>query len=163
MSRVKIDGWAMVCWEGTALNRGAMIGGTTNHRLSLGREMIEKAGTQARAREYLPGLTSWGLDIEKMVLMDSEGSDVWRYVEKLKTGMKLNVCVQVGLDYFEGDALIEQVSVSAPLRGKATARMTLRGTGALLTVDVENWVFTYTLPMAFDMALAQESETETNE
>jgi hypothetical protein len=84
-------------------------------------------------------------------------------VEKLKTGTMLNVCLQVGLDYFEGDALIEQVSVSAPLRGKATARMTLRGTGALLTVDVENWGFTYTLPIAFNMALAQESETESED
>jgi hypothetical protein len=41
--------------------------------------------------------------------------------------------------------------------------MTLRGTGALLTVDVENWGFTYTLPMAFNMALAQESETESED
>jgi len=28
---------------------------------------------------------------------------------------------------------------------------------------VENWGFTYTLPMAFDMATAQESETESEE
>lgn len=162
MSGVKINGWAMLCWQGTTLNRGTMIGGTTNHRLTMGRQMTERAsGTQTRAREYLPGLTSWSLDVEKMVLVDStEGADVKTYAGKLVQGMTMNVCLQIGLDYLEGTVLVESVSIGAPLRGKATATMTLRGTGALTKVDVANWGFTYTLPMAFDMATAQESEEE---
>lgn len=165
MSGVKINGWAMLCWQGTALTRGAMIGGTTNHRLTMGKQMTERAsGTQTRAREYLPGLTSWSLTVEKLVLVDStEGADVKTYAGKLVQGMTMNVCLQIGLDYLEGTVLVESVSIGAPLRGKATANMTLRGTGALTKVDVENWGFTYTLPMAFDMATAQESETESEE
>ena len=164
MSRVKIDGWAMLCWQGTVFNRSGMVGGTTNHRLSVDRQMIEKASSvSARAREYLPGLTSWSLEVEKMVLMTDDASDVWQYVEKLKVGTQLGICIQIGLDYYEGTAITDSVDISAPFRGKATARMSLRGTGALTKVDVDNWGFTYTLPMAFDIALAQESETETNE
>ena len=165
MSRVKIDGWAMICWQGILTStRSNMIGGTTNHRLSCGKQMIEKAsGTQGRAREYLPGLTNWSIEVEKMVLMVDDASDVWHYVETLKAGVPISICLQIGLDYYEGDTIIENVDISAPFRGKATARMTLRGTGALTKVDLDNWGFTYTLPMAFDMALAQESETETNE
>jgi hypothetical protein len=160
MSRVKIDGWAMICWRGTALNRQALIGGTTSHQLRIGREMVEIAGTHERAREYLPGLMDWSLEVERMVLHVAQGVSVLDEIGTLKQGQKVNVCIQIGLDYYEGDALIESVEVSGPLRGKATARVSMRGTGALLTVELENWGFTYTLPMAFDAALAQDSETE---
>ena len=122
--------------------------------------MVEIAGNHARAREYLPGLMDWSLEVERMVLHGAQGVSVLDEIGTLKQGQKVNVCIQIGLDYYEGDALIESVEVSGPLRGKATARVSMRGTGALLTVDVENCGFTYTLPMAFDIALAQESETE---
>lgn len=125
--------------------------------------MVEIAGNHARAREYLPGLMDWSLEVERMVVHEPQGVSVFDEIGSLKQGQRLNICVQVGLDYFQGEALIESVEVSGPLRGKATARVSMRGTGALLKVDVENWGFTYTLPMAFDIALAQESETETNE
>lgn len=157
---MKIDGWAMICWRGTALNRQALIGGTTSHQLRIGREMVEIAGSHERAREYLPGLMDWSLEVERMVLHGAQGVSVLDEIGTLKQGQKVNVCIQIGLDYYEGDALIESVDVSGPLRGKATARVSMRGTGALLTVELENWGFTYTLPMAFDAALAQDSETE---
>ena len=161
MTRVKIDGWGMICWQGSVTRSLTnMVGGTKNHRLSVGRDMIERASeTSSRAREYLPGLSAWGLDVEKMVLMTDGASDVWTYVETLKAGTAMSICLQIGLEYYEGDAIIEKVDISAPFRGKATARMTLRGTGALTKVDVENWGFTYTLPMAFDLALAEGSES----
>ena len=122
--------------------------------------MVEIAGNHERAREYLPGLMDWSLEVERMVLHGAQGVSVLDEIGTLKQGQKVNVCIQIGLDYYEGDALIESVDVSGPLRGKATARVSMRGTGALLTVELENWGFTYTLPMAFDAALAQDSETE---
>lgn len=152
---VKIDGWAMICWRGTALDRQGLIGGTTSHTLTINREMIEKASaTSSRAREYLPGLTDWSLQVERMVLVDDTDVSVTDEIGDLKAGTVINTCILIGLDYYVGSAIIESVSVNAPLRGKATAQISLRGTGALQGVDLANDGFTYTFPMAFDAALS---------
>lgn len=153
---VKIDGWAMTCWRGTALTRTAIIGGTTTHALKLSRDMIEKASATSY-REYLPGLTEWSVDVERMVLVNDADVSVTDEITDLSNGTVINVCLQIGLDYYVGSAVLERVTVTAPLRGKATAQISARGTGGLTVVDVDNDGFDYALPMAFDVAL-NESE-----
>ncbi len=157
----KIDGWAMICWRGTALSRDGLIGGTTSHTMTLNREMIEKASSvNSRAREYIPGLSDWSLSVERMALMGDTDVSVTDEIADLKAGNVIGICTLIGQDYYVGYAIIESIEVNAPLRGKATARIGLRGTGALSVIDLPNDGFDYTFPIAFNTALAVESETE---
>lgn len=154
----KVDGWAMISWRGSALSRDSLIGGTTSHTLSISRDMIE-IGSADGARNYLPGLSDWSLNVERMTLMNDQGVSVTDEISDLKVGNVIGICTLIGLDYYAGYAEIESVEVSAPLKGKATAHLSLKGTGALSIVDVANDGFDYIFPIAFDAALGEESVT----
>lgn len=157
----KIDGWSMLVWKGTSRQRGAMIGGTTRHSLQIQREMVEVSGVAQEAREFVPGKLTWQIEVEHLVMADDATHEgVMDEIGMLQAGTKVAVTMQVGLDYYEGTAMVTNVDVSGPLRGKATARCTMAGAGMLTIVDVANDGFDYVFPVAFDAGLGEDSETE---
>ncbi len=154
----KINGWAMYCWRGDATTQSGVIGATTNHTLSLNRDMIEKASSTT-AREYLPGLIDWSLSTERLIVPDGTDVSVLTEIEDLKAGTEVGVCLLIGMDYYVGTAIIESITLNGPLRGKASASISMRGIGTLAVTQPENFGFDYIFPLAFDTELAADSAT----
>lgn len=137
----------MTMWRGTRANPGALIGGAKNHRLNVSRTLAETSGeTQGTAREWVPDLLSWRLDVERLVLTQGAGVTVEQEIQELKEGTEVSVVVMVGLDYFEGTARIVNVEVSSPHKGRVTANVSLDGTGALTRTMPDNVALDYMLP-----------------
>lgn len=132
----------MVCWRGTEQTVSGTIGATRSHRLVVTRNLMEVAGTdQGKAREYVPDILEWRIDVERLVIDPSMAETVHvgvaDEVTDLQDGTEVNVCIQIGWDFFKGKALISQVGVTGPLRGKETARAVLRGTGGLTRITAD--------------------------
>ena len=140
----KINGHRMLSWRGDAMAKTGLIGASRTHTLSVQRGLAEVAGAdQGKAREYVPDALEWTLNVERLVLKEAQTGNVKvsDEVDDLRDGVVVNVCCQVGWDFYTGTALVTKVELAGPLRGKTTARVSLRGTGMLSRVAADAGAF----------------------
>ena len=134
MSTTKLNGHDVVVAVGTSAGSLAEVAASRDCSLNIDNQLIEKASsTDGTVREYLAGMYGWTMQVSGLYAVGKHVSLVGHFL----AGTLLNVGFYIGEEQIVGTAFIENMEVGAPLRGKATYNVTLRGSGALAAPEVE--------------------------
>ena len=113
---------------------GVAIAASKTCTLNYNANMIDvTTKDSAGAKEVIPGLTDWSIDVDG--LHDPSGQfsleDVY---DAIYQGLKLTVkfsTTEAGSLYFEGDAYVNKGTLAAPMEDATTLSISFVGTGAL--------------------------------
>lgn len=105
----------------------ANIGSATDCELQVAKELIEKAGTSASFREYITGLSDWGISASGFIQAGRHTS----LIRHLLSGTQLKVDFMIGAEKFSGVGYLTSANMGGGTMGKGKWNISLKGSGAL--------------------------------
>lgn len=148
---MRVNGRNILVAVGTTANDLEVIAASTQCDLNIEKEMIEIAGTSGRYKEFVAGLTSWTVSAQCFYVAVTTDQHV-NLTKKLLLGSKVLVQFQLNTstrsnkyETYTGQALIQSISLSAPMNGKATFAISLQGTSDLSLTSAELSIYDETM------------------
>ena len=134
-----VKGSSFTMWYGTDEQTTSLIGAASAHDMQLSSDLTEvaDAASDTAARSYIAGRTGWSAHVTRLLVAQPLSTDTAIPVQadQLIEGSIVNVCLSIGTDYYRGQAVIESLTLNAPLRDTTTADVTFRGVGPLTIID----------------------------
>jgi len=144
---MRIKGGSILIATGVTAGSLSPIAANTNCTLEINGELIETAGSSAKAREFIPGLYDWSMTSNSMLTAFAASGNHVTLTSKLIAGTKVRVAFQCALDSthnetYTGWAYIQTATLAAPVKNSATYDVVLKGTGELEIVQTQPIVIT---------------------